>query len=94
MRLPLRPRKHLLRRRRPARVAERYLCHLASDSLGREMLNDVEREAERAAFVDQMQAMQSISTSEFPGMPPAAAMVVRTPGSGPNLPRKTSFMPA
>jgi len=37
-------------------------------------------------------AMQSISTSEFPGIPPAAAMVVRTPGSGPKLPRKTSFI--
>ena len=28
----------------------------------------------------QIHAMQSISTSELPGMPPAAAMVVRTPG--------------
>lgn len=42
----------------------------------------------------QTQAMQSISTSEFPGIPPAAAMVVRTPGSAPNRPRNTSFMPA
>ena len=39
-------------------------------------------------------AMQSISTSELPGMPPAAAIVVRTPGSAPKRPRKTSFMAA
>ena len=43
---------------------------------------------------DHSDAMQSISTSEFPGMPPAAAMVVRTPGSGPNRPRNTSFIAA
>ena len=42
----------------------------------------------------QMYAMQSISTSELPGMPPAAAMVVRTPGSGPKRPRNISFIPA
>ena len=36
--------------------------------------------------------MQSISTSELPGIPPAAAIVVRTPGSGPNLPRNTAFI--
>jgi hypothetical protein len=41
-----------------------------------------------------MQAMQSISTSELPGMPPAGATVVRTPGSEPNRPRNTSFIPA
>ena len=35
----------------------------------------------------QTQAMQSISTSELPGMPPAAAIVVRTPGSLPKRPR-------
>ena len=40
----------------------------------------------------QTYAMQSISTSEFPGMPPAAAMVVLTPGSSPKRPRKTSFI--
>ena len=37
-------------------------------------------------------AMQSISTSELPGIPPAAAIVVRTGGSGPKRPRKTSFI--
>jgi hypothetical protein len=42
----------------------------------------------------QIQAITSISTNELPGMPPAAAMVVRTGGSGPNLPWKTSFIPA
>src|SRR5262249_14440264 len=39
-------------------------------------------------------AMTSISTSEFPGMPPAAAMVVRTGGSAPKRPWNISFMPA
>ena len=39
-------------------------------------------------------AIQSISTSEFPGIPPAAASVVRTGGSGPKRPRNTSFIPA
>src|SRR5918995_5023898 len=39
-------------------------------------------------------AMQSISTSELPGIPPAAAIVVRTPGSGPKRPRNTSFIAA
>jgi hypothetical protein len=39
-------------------------------------------------------AMQSISTSELPGMPPAAAIVVRTGGSGPKRPRNISFIPA
>ena len=42
----------------------------------------------------QTQAMQSISTSELPGMPPAAAIVVRTPGSVPKRPRNTSFIAA
>ena len=37
-------------------------------------------------------AMQSISTSELPGIPPAAAIVVRTGGSGPKRPRKASFI--
>jgi len=41
-----------------------------------------------------MYAMTSISTSEFPGMPPAAAIVVRTGGSSPKRPRNTSFIPA
>ena len=39
-------------------------------------------------------AMQSISTSEFPGIPPAAAIVVLTGGSAPKRPRYASFMPA
>src|SRR5215203_1531428 len=39
-------------------------------------------------------AMQSISTSELPGIPAAAAIVVRTPGSGPKRPRNTSFIAA
>src|SRR5918993_1843333 len=39
-------------------------------------------------------AMQSISTSELPGIPPAAAIVVRTPGSGPKRPTNTSFIAA
>ncbi len=39
-------------------------------------------------------AMQSISTSELPGIPPAAAMVVRTGGSGPKRPRNISFIAA
>ena len=39
-------------------------------------------------------AMQSISTSDLPGMPPYAAIVVRTGGFGPKRPRKISFMPA
>ena len=47
----------------------------------------------RPATFAQRLAMQSISTREFPGMPPAAAIVVRTPGSEPKRPRKTSFMP-
>ncbi len=34
----------------------------------------------------QIYAMTSISTSEFPGIPPAAAIVVRTGGSGPKAP--------
>jgi len=42
----------------------------------------------------QSTAMTSISTSEFPGMPPAAAIVVRTGGSGPNRPWNISFIPA
>ena len=37
-------------RERPARAAERLLCRLASDLLRRETLDDVTREAERAAF--------------------------------------------
>ena len=48
----------------------------------------------RAASSSQMQAITSISTNELPGMPPGAAIVVRTGGSGPNLPWKTSFIPA
>jgi hypothetical protein len=40
-----------------------------------------------------MYAMQSISTSELPGMPPAAAIVVRTPGSG-ELAEEDPRMPA
>ena len=36
--------------------------------------------------IDQIDAMQSISTSEFPGMPPAAAIVVLTGGSAPKRP--------
>ena len=47
----------------------------------------------RRSFVTQMYAITSISTSEFPGMPPAAAMVVRTGGSAPKRPWNTSFMP-
>jgi hypothetical protein len=39
-------------------------------------------------------AMQSISTSELPGMPPAAAIVVRTGGSEPKRPRNISFIAA
>ena len=42
----------------------------------------------------QMYAMQSISTREPPGMPPAGATVVRTPGSGPKRPRNASFIAA
>ena len=42
----------------------------------------------------QIDAMQSISTSEFPGIPPAAAIVVRTGGAAPNRPRYASFMAA
>ena len=41
----------------------------------------------------QIYAITSISTSESPGIPPAAAMVVRTGGFSPKRPRKTSFMP-
>jgi hypothetical protein len=48
----------------------------------------------RRSFATQMYAITSISTSEFPGMPPAAAMVVRTGGSAPKRPWNTSFMPA
>jgi len=46
------------------------------------------------ALPRQMLAIQSISTSELPGIPPAAAIVVRTPGSGPKRPRNTSFIAA
>jgi hypothetical protein len=42
----------------------------------------------------QIDAIQSISTSEFPGMPPAAAIVVLTGGSAPKRPRYASFIPA
>ncbi len=45
-----------------------------------------------AAF--QMYAMTSISTSEFPGMPPAAAIVVRTGGFSPKRPLNVSFIPS
>jgi len=38
-----------MRRERSARAAERFLCHLVSDSLGREVLDDAKREAERDA---------------------------------------------
>jgi hypothetical protein len=37
-------------------------------------------------------AMQSISTNESPGIPPCAAIVVRTGGTFPKRPRKTSFI--
>jgi len=47
--LVIRPERNLLRRERPTRVTERLLCHLASDSLGREMLDDDEREVQRVA---------------------------------------------
>src|SRR5262249_16157606 len=39
-------------------------------------------------------AITSISTSELPAIPPAAAIVVRTGGSAPNRPWNISFMPA
>jgi hypothetical protein len=44
-------RSTLLRRERSARAAERFLGHLASDSFGRQVLDDAKREAKRAAFV-------------------------------------------
>ena len=37
-------------------------------------------------------AITSISTNELPGIPPYAAIVVRTGGSSPKRPRKTSFI--
>lgn len=40
----------------------------------------------------QRQAITSISTSDLPGIPPAAAIVVRTGGSGPNFPSNTLFI--
>ena len=39
-------------------------------------------------------AITSISTSELPGIPPGAAIVVRTGGSAPKRPRNISFIPA
>jgi len=42
--------KRLLRHERPTRVTERFLRHLASDSLGRGMLDDDEREVKRVAL--------------------------------------------
>ncbi len=47
----------------------------------------VARHCQSGRLLTQTQAMQSISTSELPGMPPAAAIVVRTPGSLPKRPR-------
>ena len=41
-----------------------------------------------------MHAMQSISTSELPGMPPAAAIVVRTGRLRAEASEEHSFIPA
>jgi hypothetical protein len=51
-------------------------------------------ESEGRSPSDHNVAITSISTSEFPGIPPGAAIVVRTGGSSPNRPRNTSFIAA
>ena len=43
-------------------------------------------------LIDELLADDFVEFEEFPGIPPAAAIVVRTGGSGPNLPRNTSFI--
>ena len=53
-----------------------------------------ERQGPVLSSRDYSVAMQSISTSELPGIPPAAAIVVRTGGSGPKRPRNISFIAA
>ena len=64
------------------------------DAHGRDLRRERygDREQGEMANGHQMYAMTSISTSEFPGMPPAAAMVVRTGGSSPKRPWKTAFI--
>jgi hypothetical protein len=67
------------------RSVSEKLIHTAAE---RDMfLKTADSESRARSFsVSYKQAITSISTSEFPGIPPAAAIVVRTGGSGPKLP--------